>query len=296
MRIVTRGDLDGLTAAVLITEMESIESIELIHPQDLTDKRFEIRAGDILANVPYDPRCSKWFDHHELTESNEKPPKKFDGLYKKAPSTARVVYEYYRNPKLDRFSELLAETDRMDSANLTLNDVVNPKGYILLGYTIDPRTGLGSFKEYFLDLLQALKTKPIDDILQMPEVKRRVDVMMREWDEFKKLTHENSTVDGNVLLTDFRSIDPVPVGNRFLVYVMYPTINVSVRVHWGPQKKFVAVVAGHSIFNRTCKFNIGELMSDFGGGGHAGAGAAPLKVETADQDLKEILRRLRSSQ
>ena len=293
MRIVTRGDLDGLTAAVMITEMESIESIELIHPQDLTDKKFEIRKGDILANVPYHPKCSKWFDHHELTESNEKPPAKFDGLYKKAPSTARVVFEYYKNPKLDRFAKLLQETDRMDSANLTLNDVLDPKGYILLGYTIDPRTGLGSFKEYFLDLLQALKSKSIDEILQMPEVKRRVDLMMQEWDEFKKLTQKHSKIDRNVLITDFRSVDPVPVGNRFLVYVLYPEINVSVRIHWGPRKQFVSVVAGHSIFNRTCKVNIGELMSDFGGGGHAGAGAAPLKVETADKDLQEIIRRLK---
>lgn len=293
MRLVTRGDLDGLTAAVLITEMESIDSIELIHPQDLTDKRFEVLKGDILANVPYHPNCSKWFDHHVLTESNEKPPEKFDGLYKQAPSTAQVVQEYYHSPKLDRFAELIAETDRMDSANLTLNDVLDPKGYILLGYTIDPRTGLGTFKEYFMDLLSALKTKTIDEILQLPEVKRRVELMMKEWDEFKKLTREHSNVEGNVVVTDFRGVEPAPVGNRFMVYVLFPKVNVSVRIHWGPQRKFVSVVAGHSIFNRTCKTNIGELMSDFGGGGHVGAGAAPLKVETAEEDLKEIIRRLR---
>lgn len=293
MRLVTRGDLDGLAAAVLITEMESIESIELIHPQDLTDKKFQIRNGDILANVPYHPNCSKWFDHHLLTESNEKPPEKFDGLYKVAPSTARLVYEYYSNPKLDRFSELVAETDRMDSANLTLNDVLDPQGYILLGYTIDPRTGLGSFKEYFLDLMRALKTKNINEILQMPEVRRRVELMMQEWDRFKKLTRDNSKLDGNVVITDFRNVDPLPVGNRFLVYVLYPRANVSVRYHWGPKKQFISVVVGHSIFNRTCKVNVGELMSDFGGGGHAGAGAAPLKLETAEADIAEIIRRLR---
>lgn len=293
MRLVTRGDLDGLAAAVLITEMESIESIELIHPQDLTDKKFQIRSGDILANVPYHPNCSKWFDHHLLTESNEKPPEKFDGLYRQAPSTARIVYEYYANPKLDRFLDLIVETDRMDSANLTLNDVLDPQGYIMLGYTIDPRTGLGSFKEYFLDLMRALKTSSISEILQMPEVRRRVELMLREWDGFKKLTRENSRLEGNVVITDFRNVEPLPVGNRFLVYVLYPRANVSVRYHWGPQRQFVSVVVGHSIFNRTCKVNVGELMSDFGGGGHVGAGAAPLKLETAEADIAEIIRRLR---
>jgi nanoRNase/pAp phosphatase (c-di-AMP/oligoRNAs hydrolase) len=182
----------------------------------------------------------------------------------------------------------------MDSATLNLNDVLDPQGYILLGYTIDPRSGLGSFKEYFLDLMQALKTRSISEILQMPEVRRRVELMMQEWDHFKKLTREHSRLEGNVIVTDFRNVDPAPVGNRFMVYVLFPKANVSVRIHWGPQKQFVSVVVGHSIFNRTCKVNVGELMSDFGGGGHVGAGASPLKLESAENDIAEIIRRLQT--
>jgi hypothetical protein len=294
MRLVTRADLDGLTSAVLITDMEPIDSIELIHPQDLTDKKFEILKGDILANLPYHPNAGKWFDHHLLTESNLKPPEKFDGAYRHAPSTARIIEEYYKSPKLKKYDALIEETDRMDSANLTLEDVLDPKGYILLGYTIDPRTGLGGFKGYFMLLLDALKNKSIDDILQMPEVQHRVNQMRSDWLIFKRLTLENSRIDGNVVLTDFRHIEKIPIGNRFLVYTLFPDANVSVRVHWGPQRQFVAVVVGHSIFNRTCKVNIGELMSDFGGGGHVGAGAAPLKADTANADIEEIIRRLKA--
>jgi hypothetical protein len=294
MRLVTRADLDGLTSAVLITEMEPIDSIELIHPQDLTDKKFEILKGDILANLPYHPNAGKWFDHHLLTESNLKPPDKFDGAYRHAPSTARIVEEYYKSPKLKKYDALIHETDRMDSANLTLEDVLDPKGYILLGYTIDPRTGLGGFKDYFMLLLDALKNKTIDEILAMPEVQQRVNQMRNEWLIFKRLTLENSRIDGNVVLTDFRHIEKIPIGNRFLVYTLFPDANVSVRVHWGPQRQFVAAVVGHSIFNRTCKVNIGKLMSDFGGGGHVGAGAAPLKADTADADIEEIIRRLKA--
>lgn len=294
MRLVTRADLDGLTSAVLITDMEPIDSIELIHPQDLTDKKFEILKGDILANVPFHPNAGKWFDHHLLTESNLKPPEKFDGAYRHAPSTARIVEEYYKSPKLKKYDELIEETDRMDSANLTLEDVLDPKGYILLGYTIDPRTGLSGFKDYFMLLLDALKKKTIDEILEMPEVQHRVNQMRSEWLIFKRLTLENSRTDANVVLTDFRHVEKIPIGNRFLVYTLFPDANVSVRVHWGPQRQFVAAVVGHSIFNRTCKVNIGELMSDFGGGGHVGAGAAPLKAETANGDIEEIIRRLKA--
>lgn len=293
MRLVTRGDLDGLTCAVFITEVEDIESIELIHPQDLTDKRFEVKNNDILANVPYHPNCAKWFDHHVLTDSNEKPPAEFEGLYLQAPSTARVIANYYHSPKLDRFKELLQETDRMDSAHLALEDVLDPKGFILLGYTIDPRTGLGSFKEYFMELIDALKTKTIEDILEMPEVKRRIELMRKEWLEFKKVTQDCSHLDENVIITDFRKVEKIPIGNRFLVYTLFPQGNVSIRIHWGPQKKWISTVVGHSIFNRTCKVNVGKLMSDFGGGGHFGAGATPLKLETAEADIAEIIRRLK---
>jgi hypothetical protein len=294
MRLVTRADLDGLTSAVLITDMEPIDSIELIHPQDLTDKKFEILKGDILANLPYHPNAGKWFDHHLLTESNLKPPEKFDGAYRHAPSTARIVEEYYKSPKLKKYDELIVETDRMDSANLALEDVLDPKGYILLGYTIDPRTGLSGFKDYFMLLLDALKNKTIDEIMAMPEVQHRVNQMRSEWLIFKRLTLENSRTDANVVLTDFRHVEKIPIGNRFLVYTLFPDANVSVRIHWGPQRQFVAAVVGHSIFNRTCKVNIGELMSDFGGGGHVGAGAAPLKAETANADIEEIIRRLKA--
>src|SRR5437763_4547477 len=150
MRLVTRGDLDGLTSAVIITMKEPIDEILLIHPQDITDKRIQITNNDVLANVPYHPEAGMWFDHHLLTDSNEKPPENFVGRYAVAPSAARLVYDYYleRDPndtRLQSFATLVHETDRLDAAQLTPSDVEEPSGYILLGYTIDSRSGLGAF-------------------------------------------------------------------------------------------------------------------------------------------------------
>ena len=294
MRLVTRGDLDGLVSAVLIREMENIDQTELIHPQDITDKRFIVRKDDILANLPYHPDCGMWFDHHVLTDSNEKPGGTFKGLYRQAPSTARVILEYYKDPKLNRFETLVSETDRMDSARLNENDVLNPQGYILLGYTMDPRSGLGTFKDYFLSLMDALRDQSIEQILQMPEVKNRIDRMKSEWEQFKQLTIQHSKMEKNVVITDFRDVDPVPVGNRFLVYTLFPEANVSVRIHWGPKKQHVAVVVGHAIFNRTCQVNVGELMSEYGGGGHYGAGSALIWEESSAEEIREIIRKLQS--
>ncbi len=297
MRLVTRGDLDGLTCAVLITSCEDVRAIELIHPQDVTDKRVEIGPEDILANLPYHPRCGKWFDHHLLTDSNEQPPERFEGRYGLAPSAARVVYEYYQpaRPDLKRFEPLLAETDRLDAAQLNLDDVLDPQGYILLGLTLDPRTGLGAYKEYFLLLLEKLKTRPLAEIMELPEVRERVQRLRAQDAEFREATLRCSRLDGNVVVTDFRALDSLPVGNRFLVYTLFPQANVQVRVHWGPQRQRVAVAVGHSIFNRTCRTKVGELMSTYGGGGHRGAGTCVLALDRAEAQVAEIVAALKAA-
>lgn len=290
MRLITRGDLDGLTSAVIITSNEPIKEIKLVHPQDITDHRIEVTKQDILANVPFDPRCGKWFDHHLLTDNNPKPAAKFEGAYGLAPSAAHLVYEYYGGAKkMPQFEKLVAETDRLDSATLTPADVTDPKDYILLGYTIDNRTGLGAFEDYFLLLTDLLKTKRIDEIVNHPLVKTRWDRIRADEANFREATQKHSRLDGNVVITDFRPLATIPVGNRFVVYTLFPAANVSLRIHFGPQKKFVVAAVGHSIFNRTCKTAVGELMGRYGGGGHKGAGTAPLPADKAEQQLTEII-------
>jgi hypothetical protein len=98
MRLVTRPDLDGLTCAVLLSWCETIDSVELVHPQDVSDRRVAIGPADILANLPYHPSCAMWFDNHLLTDPKAMPPTSFRGRYGKAPSAARLVYEHYAGP------------------------------------------------------------------------------------------------------------------------------------------------------------------------------------------------------
>jgi nanoRNase/pAp phosphatase (c-di-AMP/oligoRNAs hydrolase) len=300
MRVVTRADLDGLTSAVIVTMKEAIDEVVLIHPQDITDKVFQVRPDDILANLPFDPRAALWFDHHLLTDSNLKPPENFRGRYRVAPSAARLVYEYYLekhpgDPDLMKLAPLVDATDRLDGALLTRQDVENPQDYILLGFTIDGRTGLGSFDDYFMKLVDWLKTMPIGEILQQPDVKDRIERLRREQMEFMGLLKRNSFQLNNVVVTDLREIDRLPAGNRFLVYTLFPDSNVSLRVHWGPSHNSVIAAVGHSIFNRTCKTSVGELMSKFGGGGHRGAGTCVLPLEKAADAIDEILFELQAN-
>lgn len=300
MRLVTRGDLDGLTSAVLITLKEPIDEIALIHPQDITDKVFQVRSDDILANVPYDPRAGMWFDHHLLTESNQRPPTTFRGRHGLAPSAARLVYDYYlekdpNDPELLKFAKLVDETDRLDAAQLTPEDVENPRDYILLGYTIDSRSGLGGFEDYFIKLVDWLKKMSIAEVLQQPMVKERVDRLKAQQSEFTRLLKRNSFQLNNVVVTDLREIEQLPAGNRFIIYNLFPETNVSLRVHWGPAHNSVIAAVGHSIFNRTCKTSVGDLMSKYGGGGHRGAGTCVLPLDRAADAIDEILFELQAN-
>jgi hypothetical protein len=296
MRMVTRGDMDGLTCAVLISQFEQIDEFLLIHPQDITGNKVEIRPDDILANVPFHANCGMWFDHHAHTATYQTPPMEFRGKYGPAPSTARLVYDYYGWEKLLQFEELVRETDRMDSADLTPADVTNPQRYVRLGFTIDSRTGLGPFQDYLLNLFDMLrKGTKIEKILDHPAVARRWHQIQEGDEAFRTALQAFSSVDGNVVVTDFRACATLPVGNRFLVYVMYPDVNVSVRVHWGPGRKFVVAALGHSIFNRTCGVDVGMVAARFGGGGHRGAASVPLPAESADQLLGEIITELKKS-
>ena len=295
MRLVTTADLDGLTAALLLSSCETIDSVALVHPQEISSRRFKVTKDDILVNLPYLPGCGKWFDNHLLTDAEATPPPGFDGRYAPAPSAARVVYDHYatRRPELERFAPMLAETDRLDSAQLKLDDVLRPSGYILLGFTLDPRTGLDDLEQYFKTLLDRLGTQSLDEVLKAPEVQRRV-ARMREQDQaFREITRACSRVDGNVVFSDFRPVDPLPVGNRFLVYTLFPEVNVSLRANWGLRREKVVVSAGWSIFNRTCKTKLGVLLSLYGGGGHKGAASCALEPARADAQVREMIETLK---
>ncbi|MGN6187147.1 MAG: exopolyphosphatase, partial [Thermoanaerobaculia bacterium] len=187
------------------------------------------------------------------------------------------------------------ETDRLDAALLTPDDVENPRDYILLGYTIDSRTGLGGFDDYFRKLVEWLKTMSIAEVLQQPDVKARVERLRSDQSEFKKLLARNSFILNNVVVTDLREIERLPSGNRFLVYSLFPQANVSLRVHWGPRHDSVIAAVGHSIFNRTCNTSVGELMSKFRGGGHRGAGTCVLSLDHAADAIDEILFELQAN-
>jgi len=295
MRIITRGDFDGLASTVLLTEVEQIGEIRMVHPKDAQDGKVKADAEDIVVNLPYIAGCGLWFDHH--ISEQERLPTGYKGRFEIAPSCARVIYNHFaqtHGAKFERFQEMLQAADRLDSAQLSLEDVEEPTGWILLGLTLDPRSGLGpEFQKYFRWLAEYIKEVPLEKVLRHSEVQKRAERVVKEQDEFKALLTKHTHRDENVIITDFRGVKDKPVGNRFLVFTLFLDANVEVRLIDGHQGAVVAAV-GHSIFNRTCKVNVGQMLSQYGGGGHKGAGTAQLKAGDAEAQIKEIIAKLKA--
>jgi nanoRNase/pAp phosphatase (c-di-AMP/oligoRNAs hydrolase) len=101
---------------------------------------------------------------------------------------------------------------------------------------------------------------------------------------------ENTKVSGEAIFIDFRGIENIPIGNRFLEYVLYPEQNISVRAVDGKDKQFFTISVGHSIINRTSDVDVGHLTLGYGGGGHKRAGACQVSYEDADKIIQEMLQ------
>jgi oligoribonuclease NrnB/cAMP/cGMP phosphodiesterase (DHH superfamily) len=300
MRLITRADLDGLTCALLLSEAVKIDEVTFAHPKDVQDGKVEIGPNDVLANLPRDPRAGLVFDHHvsQAGEWSSGQPGGNGAYTADAPSAARVIANHYAKHDFSKYEELLHQTDRLDSAHLEPDDVTDPKGWILLGYTLDPRTGMARYRDYFLHVLELVKAHPQspDAVLADAQVQERVKILQDQQWAFMEHLIDQSKLDGNVIVTDVRGKKDVALGNRFYIYTLFPDANVSVRIADGaPGSNTCSIQVGHSIFNRTCTTNVGELLAKYGGGGHAGAGTAQPAVADADRVLNEVVTQLKAA-
>jgi nanoRNase/pAp phosphatase (c-di-AMP/oligoRNAs hydrolase) len=299
MRLLTRSDYDGLMCAVLLKELDMYDEIKFVHPKDIQDNLIEVTDQDILVNIPYVPGCGMWFDHH--TSEEERGLAKgaeFKGSNWPAPSCARVIYEFYGgDEKMGRFKEMLEAADKADAAQFTRDEILNPTRWVMLSFIMDPRTGLGRYRDYRISnyqlmmvLIDELRTKGVDEILVMEDVQERV----RRYDEHKphflQMMFEYSTAEGDVIVTDLRGVPETYVGNRHVIYALYPYQNISIRIFDGKDNEFCVFSVGYSILNRTSTVDVGSLMLKYGGGGHKAVGTCQLPYSEADNALEEMLR------
>ena len=302
-RLVTRSDFDGLACAMMLRDLDLIDEIKFVHPKDVQDGKVELFPTDITTNLPYDSRVGLAFDHHESEVDRLKAEETGGKLIidPNARSAARVVYDYYGGKDVfPRVSEeLMAAVDKGDSADFTEDEILNPKGWVLLHYLMDPRTGLGRFRNFRIsnyDLMMQLigfcMDHTIDEILELPDVKERVDLYFEQADMFKAQLRRIAKIYDKVVVLDLREEEVIHAGNRFMIYAMYPETQISVHVAWGFRKQNTAVMIGKSIVNKASTVDIGELCLKYGGGGHHNAGTCQLENDVVDAELPNIIAAL----
>ena len=303
MRLVTRSDFDGLACAMMLRELGIIDDIKFVHPKDVQDGKVELSQNDITTNLPYDPRVALAFDHHESEVDRLKALETGGKLIidPNARSAARVVYDYYGGKKtFPRVSdELMEAVDKGDSADFTLDEILHPTGWVLLHYLMDPRTGLGRFRNFrisnydlMMELISYCMDHSIDEILELPDVKERVDLYFEQSDLFEAQLRRIAKVYDKVVVLDLREEEIIHAGNRFMIYALYPETQISVHVAWGFRKQNTAVMIGKSIVNKGSEVDIGELCLQYGGGGHRNAGTCQLENDEVDAKLPDIIRAL----
>ena len=296
-RLVTRSDFDGLVCAVLLKQLHLIDDITFVHPKDMQDGVVQITDRDITTNLPYVDGAHLVFDHHasETLRNEQRDNHVIDPL---APSAARVVYDYYGGraafPTVSE--EMMAAVDKADSAQFELDEVLDPQGWVLLNFVMDARTGLGRFRNFrisnydlMMQLIDACRDHGIDDILALPDVAERVDLYREQETRFREQLARCTTARDNLAVVDLRGEELIHAGNRFMVYALFPETNISLHVLWGKQQQNIAIPIGKSIFDRSSRTNVGELMLAYGGGGHDAAGTCQVANAGAGVVLGELV-------
>ncbi|MEZ8100757.1 exopolyphosphatase [Vibrio bivalvicida] len=297
-RLVTRSDFDGLVCAVLFKQLDLIDDIKFVHPKDMQDGIIEITSNDIVTNLPYVKQAHLVFDHH-LSELLRNPARYENHIIDPdAPSAARVVWEHYGGNKVfpTEWDDMMEAVDKGDSAQFNRDEVLDSTGWNLLNFLMDARTGLGRFREFrisnyalMMDLIEYCKNHTIDELLALPDVKERIELYREHENLFKAQIQRCATVYDNLILLDLTGEEVIYAGNRFIVYALYPQCNISIHKMWGFQKQNTVFATGKSIFDRSSKTNVGELMLKYGGGGHKAAGTCQIANDKADIVQQELI-------
>jgi nanoRNase/pAp phosphatase (c-di-AMP/oligoRNAs hydrolase) len=298
-RLLTRDDFDGVVSAALLRKIGLIEQVKFVHPRDMEGGVVHVSWRDIIADLPPQPGAYLAFDHHDVDPANGSTAGFVVDV--NARSAARVIYNHYGGA--DRFpavpTELIDAVDKWESAAFTRKEVLDPEGWDLLGFLLDPRTGLGRFRRFrisnhqlMLDLIDYIADHDAEELLTFEDIRERTDVYESHKKDFSQQIQRCSTVRDTVLLVDLRRETTLFAGNRFVKYALFPHTDASVQVMWAFKRRTAAISVGKSIFDSDLSADIGGVMARYGGGGYSYAGACQVPAENVDQTVEEIIEAL----
>ncbi len=300
-RLVTRSDFDGLVCAALLKQLGMLDDILFVHPKDMQDGKVELTERDITTNLPYVPGVHLSFDHHDSELERLGEPADNHVIDAEAMSAARVVYDYFggaeRFPTIS--DELMEAVDKADAARFSEDEILDPAGWIFLSFLMDPRTGLGRFRDFRISnyqlmmwLIDACTELTVDEIIASPDVAERVELYWNHAEAAREQILRCAEVHDNLVVLDLRGEEVIHPTNRFTIYALFPQCNISMHVLWGLKQQNTVFAVGKSILDRSSRTDVGTLMLSYGGGGHEAAGTCQISNDRAAAAQQELIGRI----
>jgi len=291
--IITNADLDAIISASLLTEQLGLDpmTIRFVHPAEAQQGRVSATSKTVVANLPYVPDAALWFDHHK---SNINLHTDIPGKRVVAPSCARVIANYFEVPD----SQILQETDRIDSGCLTPGDLLHPEGFMLLSYTIHSNVNDPEEVQYNRELVRRVSNchGDLSCLTEYPEVQKRIKSYRENLKKVSDFIQPRTRREHNVIIVDLRDADdPVYIDGayKFVHYGMYPEADVSIRLYYPDlDQERTRLQVGWSVLNKSCTTDISATLAPLGGGGHRAAGGVTVDSGQAEGTFNHILTEL----
>ncbi len=299
--LYTRSNFDGIISAALLKEIGLINEVKFVHPKDVQDGKIPLDKYSITASLPYNPGVYMAFDHHSSEFIRTKNIYDNYIIEIGAPSCSRIIFEYFggENKFSSNLNNLIDAVDKADCVNFSQQDIINPSGWIMLNFITDPRTGLGRFKNFtisnynlMLKLVDLCSQKNIDEIISDSDVQERIKLYNNEKEKYIEQIKKCTKQKNSLFITDLRYENIIHVGNRFIIYALFPECRISIHEFYGKQKQNTVFAVGKSILNRDCYIDFGAMLYELSGGGHMNAATCQVDNDKADYTLNEIINRI----
>lgn len=307
LRIHYHRDFDGMVAAAVLAEILRTQhgervSWESVNYDQRTDwANFSKDHRFAVVDFHFHPRAEYWFDHHPTTfltpelRAQYAPSDRWqwdEASPSCPPLILRHASTHWNYVAPPRFVEMAKWSDTIDAARYSsVEEAVfgdTPALRIARALTAAPKN------DWLDELVLAMTTEDLTTVAARVDVEKAYTRAAKNRD--RALEQFPPTVDskkGGVLLYDASSNQIRR--ERFAAFYHHPDVHYSVGVI--PTRAGYHVSAGENPWNPPpVSVHIGEIMEEYGGGGHRAVGGAnPPDLAAARRAASEVAERLRAA-
>ena len=296
-KVICHSDFDGLTCAVLLSEIFKPEHVLITEPKQIRDGNIELTKDDIVADLPIPAKeVYMAFDHHSGTTKTIIRGDWFI-LDPKAPSCARVIYDEYEKtyPAIRKWEQMVYWADKIDSANMSMAEYEKDTPYNKISITLSSfDKELDKFYiKYLIDKI--LEYKDIEKVSKLDWVNGRYKYRQYSAKRWREMIKGYVKEEDGIIIMDLRELKEfIPKGNYWELYKMHPNASISIKIANNNVKGETLISMSENMFHKgRNKVHLGELAAKYQGGGHFGASGCSVDQNKADHTIKHIVKELK---